>query len=461
MIFCYWLIERNVFPTYFVPLSLCLAFEILATSSFLLWPLKRKKLFPLRLAVALLLLIGTAIGNGFLRNLAPSSIPLHMGCLFLLYSVFAFGLFLLFDEPPIQLVIAWVGVIAIREIGDNLDTIIKLIFQIPDNQFGYIPNAHFFWNGLIFDLIHLAAQIPLGFIYANRRYISSDRKTARNVTMLTTSIVISTIWLKTVMIRFSSESKPLYAVSVVLTYLFCILVLILRTEFITGSEKERELAVANAVMEAEQRQFEESRDSIELINQKVHDIKHRLDELGDSVAKETLDQIKSNIEIYDRPFHTGSQVLDTVLYQKSLVCSALNIRLSALGDARAIHKIPSSERFYFFSNLLDNAIEATKEVKDESSRIIGLVVNLEGEDTFTIESYNYFEGERNLNNGSLKTTKKEKTGHGLGLKSVKSFAEKYGGGTSIRIQDNMFFISVTLSLKEIEIRSSKAKETKK
>ncbi|MCR5490837.1 MAG: ATP-binding protein, partial [Bacilli bacterium] len=226
------------------------------------------------------------------------------------------------------------------------------------------------------------------------------------------------------------------------------LCLILRTDVLTGSQKTREIETMNAVLDAQQKQFEDSKQSIALINAKVHDIKHRIDDFGDKVAADTLDQLKSSIEIYDRPFNTGSQVLDTILYSKSLECEAAGIKLTVIGNGAPLHFIPSSKRFYLFSNIIDNAIEATHDIKNEEKKIVGLALRQEG-DNFLIEEYNYFEGERKIQGQDYQTTKRDtKQKHGLGIKSIRAFAEEYGGKVEISIKRDMFFITVTIPLKE-------------
>ena len=47
----------------------------------------------------------------------------------------------------------------------------------------------------------------------------------------------------------------------------------------------------------------------------------------------------------------------------------------------------------------------------------------------------------------LKTDKRDKKSHGLGIKIIKELAEKYGGGFNWAMEDNEFQASVLLFLK--------------
>lgn len=446
MILPYWLIDRHVFPTYFVPLYLALVFEIWASSLIVLKDFRRRKLWGLWIALGALTMIGAAIGLGYLRNLAPDSLLLRMACHFLLYILVLGTVFLSFEEKPIDILLIWVSIMAIRESADGVDTLLKLFLNTPSMSFGYIASAHFVINGLLFDLIHLAVQIPLGFVFARYKGSSRDREIVVKTVLLSFTLMLVTVVIKAIVVSHSEESKVLYGAAVALTLLLSLFTLLLRSDALIGSQKNREIMTMNAVLSTQQKQFEDSKQSIALINAKVHDIKHRIDDFGDQVASDTLDRLKSSVEIYDRSFHTGSQVLDTILYSKSLECDANQIRLTAIGDGTPLHFIPSSKRFYLFSNIIDNAIEATREVKDPEKRIIGIALQKKGEE-FLIEEYNYFEGARNFQGEELPTTKQDKkTKHGLGIKSIRMFAEEYGGKLELKIHGNMFFLALQIPL---------------
>ena len=448
MILPYWLISESIFPTYYIPLYIGLVFEIWGSSLILLAFFRRRNLWGLRIGVGAACMVGVAIGLGFLRNLASDSLLLRMGCSFILYGCVLAMLFVCFDETPIDILLIWISIMAIREAADGIDTLLRLAFQTPSGIIGYSPDLNIYVNGLIFDVIHLAVQLPLGFLFAHYKSSTKDKGIIFRTALLSFCLMVFSIVIKAMVVQHSSESKTLYGAAVSLTLLLSLFTLFLRTDALIGSQKTRELEMINGILITQQKQFEESKQSIALINAKVHDIKHRIDEFGDQIAAETLEQLKSSIVIYDRPFHTGSQVLDTILYTKSLECDSCGIRITAIGDGRPIHFIPSSKRFYLFSNILDNAIEAAKQVQDPDKRIIGVSLKQEA-GVFIIEEYNYFEGVRIIENGSLKTTKRDnKMQHGLGLKSIRQLVEEYNGEVSISIEKDMFFLRVSIPLQK-------------
>lgn len=93
-----------------------------------------------------------------------------------------------------------------------------------------------------------------------------------------------------------------------------------------------------------------------------------------------------------------------------------------------------------FANLMDNAIEASKEVN--SPRIdIAITTKM---NYLSIVIGNKIEKSVLSVNSSLKTSKSNKEQHGFGIQSVKQIADKYYGMTDFYEQDNMFYADIML-----------------
>ena len=86
----------------------------------------------------------------------------------------------------------------------------------------------------------------------------------------------------------------------------------------------------NMLMKQQEEQYEITRDNIDMINQKCHDLKHQvraLRGLADDESKERyLKELEQSVEIYGAIVKTGNDVLDTILTEKSLSCQAKGIR---------------------------------------------------------------------------------------------------------------------------------------
>ena len=72
---------------------------------------------------------------------------------------------------------------------------------------------------------------------------------------------------------------------------------------------------------------------------------------------------------------------------------------------------------------MDNAIEATEKTKEKS-----IIIETDNRNSYTVIIIsNSCEQSPTTNNNRLITTKKDKTVHGLGLKSVSNTLKKYNG----------------------------------
>ena len=100
-------------------------------------------------------------------------------------------------------------------------------------------------------------------------------------------------------------------------------------------------------------------------------------------------------------------------------------------------------------NALDNAIEATVNVKDEDRRIVGFKIHAVG-GLVAINVQNSFDGSVEFGADGLPlTTKEDKNYHGFGLKSMKYIVEKYGGDMFVEAKDGLFKLNILLPSEQI------------
>ena len=92
------------------------------------------------------------------------------------------------------------------------------------------------------------------------------------------------------------------------------------------------------------------------------------------------------------------------------------------------------------NNIMNNAIEA---LQGYNIKKVKLFIGIAG-DYLIIKSENPYKGNLLTDGGNIITTKKDRTKHGYGLKSIKSIAEKYNGFMSIMYDDEKFKIDVEM-----------------
>lgn len=188
-----------------------------------------------------------------------------------------------------------------------------------------------------------------------------------------------------------------------------------------------------------------SQESIALVDQKYHDLKHQIELLRSEVGTEEklayLDQMEQEIRVYETQNKTGNKVLDTILTTKSLQCQNQGISLTCVADGNEIDFMHPMDISALFGNALDNAIESVKKLNDPEKRLIH--VSLARQKNFVkIRVENYYEGEILFENGMPATTKKNKKYHGFGIKSIQRTVEKYGGSLTIDTKDCWFEVRI-------------------
>jgi len=212
---------------------------------------------------------------------------------------------------------------------------------------------------------------------------------------------------------------------------------------------QRELDAIQNVLKNQYIQYCQSRDNIETINHRYHDLKHHLAILRsepDAVRRSAyLDEMEEEIRDYEAQNKTGNSVLDTVLTSKSLYCARHSIELTCVADGAKLEFMDVMDICTIFGNLLDNAIECELRIPDREKRLVHLAVYAK-KDFLVIQCENYCLDKLEFRDGLPVSTKQDKTSHGFGLKSIRHAADKYGGVMSILERDKWFEISLMFPL---------------
>ena len=200
------------------------------------------------------------------------------------------------------------------------------------------------------------------------------------------------------------------------------------------------MVVIHRLMDDSRRQIELSKENIELINVKCHDIRSHLQmysKEGRMMTDEELSSLKSAISVYDAMLRTGNETLDIVLSERALYCEKYGIRLTCSADGSKLGFMTVAEIGAFFGNALNNAIEAVMKLEQSDKRVINLVVK-ETMGQLSVLVENYCEGEVAFADGVPVTSKVDKNNHGFGVKSMKMIVEKYEGALSFAVKGGVF-----------------------
>nr|WP_195456272.1 GHKL domain-containing protein [Ruminococcus sp. 1001713B170207_170306_F5] len=201
------------------------------------------------------------------------------------------------------------------------------------------------------------------------------------------------------------------------------------------------------IMEMQYKNYQLSRESIDVVNQKYHDLKHQINLLRSQAdtgkSREYLDQMEHEIKVYETQNKTGNQILDAVLTNKSMVCQKREIELKVIMEGQSLSFMEDMDISALFGNMLDNAIESVSRQKEKEKRLIWLYVSREKQ-FVRIRTENYCDEKIQFRNGMPVTTKKDKRLHGYGMKSICATVEKYDGSTVACQKDNWFELKILI-----------------
>ena len=136
--------------------------------------------------------------------------------------------------------------------------------------------------------------------------------------------------------------------------------------------------------------------------------------------------------------YTENTILNAVICEKMEQCSIKNIKIEV--QVNADKDMDSIEYGVVLSNLLDNAIEAEEQEKEEN-RYICLNIGVE-QNMIHLVVGNYISESVLQNNALLETSKKNKQLHGIGLRGVKEFVKNKKGEREIFEENHMFVVHI-------------------
>lgn len=201
------------------------------------------------------------------------------------------------------------------------------------------------------------------------------------------------------------------------------------------------------IMEMQYKNYQLSKENIDMVNQKYHDLKHQINLLKTQayVGKSTsyLEKMEREIRVYETQNKTGNQILDAVLTNKAMICQNKEIELKFIVDGGALSFMEDMDVSALFGNMLDNAIESAEKQREKQKRLIWLYVTKEKQ-FVRIRTENYCDEKIQFKNGMPVTTKKDRRLHGYGMKSIKSTVEKYHGSVVAAQENNWFELKILL-----------------
>ena len=409
--------------------------ELMLAELIFLHPVETRRRFPLRLLLILALCIAGQLL--FPAGAVPSrSLPVQFvsfAGLFLL-TVAAMGFCFRLSVP--SLFSLCVAGYAVEHIAYH---VAKIVQTLTGLFVGASLGALEDWELMelvVFPPVYLIALGTIGYFAAK---IECWKKTDMRFNALSIAVVFICVGLTRLVNSYGEEHSipvSIYAITC------CVMSLVVQFVLYRTVDLRMENTALNLMWQEERKQYELSKKTIDTINIKYHDLKHKLRDMR--LPEEEVESIQEAVRIYGSRIRTGNEALDVLLTENSLRCSEAGIRLTYMGNGADLGFMQTMDVYSLFGNAITNAVEAVEKLEDAEKKIIDIVSECRGE-LVSIHISNYFSGTLQIEDGLPKTSKTGEEGfHGYGMKSMKLIAEKYGGSLRASAEGDLFTLDIYL-----------------
>ena len=233
-----------------------------------------------------------------------------------------------------------------------------------------------------------------------------------------------------------------------LTQMICIVVLYLESELFKKGQIQQEKEMLDFLYKTQQEHYKIAKESIDLINQKSHDLKHQIRALRNADKPELdryLGEIEDSVEIYEAIVKTGNDVFDTILTEKSLYCKKHNIQVTYVADGSQLGFVDTIDLYAILGNAMDNAIEAVEKFEEKEKRQIDVMIYRQ-HNFLVMNIINPIPEQLIYEEGIPLTNKKDKLSHGFGLRSIRQMLRKYEGFLNISEEDGCFSLKMLIPI---------------
>lgn len=281
-------------------------------------------------------------------------------------------------------------------------------------------------------------------IHNNETLIIEDSR----LLIISIILIICTVILNLIYESFVKVSNlTLFIVGCLFDMVCCFLTLFIEFEMLKSKEISEAYVQMKTIWESEKKQLEISKENMDYMKILAHDLKHELNESTLLISKDKVDELNRRIAAFGNSIKTGNDILDLVIAERTLIVQKENINLSIIADGSVLSNMKQSDCYSLFMNIMDNAIDAVKELPKDQ-REISLAVR-ESMGMILIHEVNPFKGTLNFKDGLPQTTKRDSMYHGFGTKSIKGIVDSYSGDCEISIKDNNIYVLNILLPKNI------------
>ena len=434
--------------------------ELLLAEFFATYTLKKRSRFILRVSLCA---VG-AVAFAFLFPLLVFN-TLYSSIMFMLFfAATLIGLKICYDESWINLMFCGLVAYTTQHIAYEFFNLFLTASGIGSiNMYGSDDSAFIFGGNITEGMAALTVAVYVGFYavvywfawaFIETKIRKQENLTLNNFYLLGWSalVIVIDIVLSAVVTYTddASSSRTVTIAFIISNIISCFLALGLQFLMLGKNLIEKDLKTVRTLWRQDKARFEMTKENIELINVKCHDLKSQIRSLRNTeglIDEEALDEMENAINIYGLSIKTGNDALDVILAEKYLLCEKNGIKLTCIIDGDKLDFISPTNLYSLFGNALQNAIEATLKISDSEKRIIRLKVVCVA-DVLAIHVENSVNEAQNIRfvNGLPQTTKEDKKEHGFGIRSIQLLTERFGGGMSVKTSKGLFHLDIVIPI---------------
>ena len=178
----------------------------------------------------------------------------------------------------------------------------------------------------------------------------------------------------------------------------------------------------------------------------VHDMRNHLLAIRRMAEAGRLEEIMDYTKQIARAFRSGQnrdwanhEQLNLIFNMKFQEAERAQVKVECECDDLSGLLLTDMEICAFFSNLLDNAIEANERCPDGAERKMDIACKRHGE-ILEVTVMNRIRNEEAREKKLCGTIKAEKRRHGFGMRSIRNVLNKYDGDMSVRTEGNLYAV---------------------
>ena len=338
----------------------------------------------------------------------------------------------------------------INSLSRAVNALITADLPITENKLWFRTGAGIFYN-VICLLFVLAAWYPV------RHYVQTMIADENFAQTWYVFWILPVIFIGVNLFMIPKYRGTLYTGRVlqcyiVLSLVLLIILLLFYVIFLmmaASLNRNARLQQENHFLSLQQERYENLCMAIEEARQARHDIRHHFVQLSSLAEQGDMEKVKKYLfaatgKISDYNLHfCENQAVDSVFGYYSTLAKRENIPFHALVSLPTDLSIDEINLCLVFSNLLENAIQAS--VKTEPARRkINVEVYPHHNHLLLIHVENTFDGKIQQENNVFQSSKR--SGNGIGIESVRHITDKNGGVCDFTYEDGIFSAKIMLRI---------------